>query len=61
MGDNFVTVEFQEQVARRSDGLIRMVRLSAPKFGDLWFWLDRERDELQELRPYRVGTLRRGR
>lgn len=56
---NSVEVEFQKQIARAPDGLIRIVRLHAPKFGDLWFWLDREQDELQELRPYRVGMLRR--
>lgn len=54
MAADHIHVEFHQQVARVSDGRIRMVRLHAPKFGDIWFWLDRDRDELQELRPYRL-------
>ena len=59
MAADHIHVEFTEQEARYSDGLIGMVRLTST-LGDLWFWLDRGRDELQELRPYRFG-MRRGR
>lgn len=61
MPADHIDVEFTEQVAREPDGLISMVRLHAPKFGDLTFWLNRETNDLEELRPYRFGMFRRRR
>lgn len=53
------TFQAQQRAGRRADGLILAVHVYHPKFVDLLFWLNRETDELHELRPYRVGMFAR--
>lgn len=61
----FVAVRFETRILRRNDGLIagaRIISTSGPKLmADILLWLNRETDEFEELRPYRVGMLRRPR
>ncbi len=52
-----VTVPISTAVLRRADGLIWGMRVYSPKIIDTLYLLDRERDELQELRLYRACTL----
>lgn len=59
MADAFYTVQFQTTLLRRADGLIAGVRVFAPKIADMWLWLNREDEHLEELRPYRVGMFTR--
>lgn len=44
-------------VARLGDGLIQAVHIhdADRKVMDMLFWVDRETNELQEVRAYRVG------
>lgn len=57
MARDFIEVEFREHTGRYANGLIGAVWLRSTLGSILW-WLDRETDELQELRPYRYGTYR---
>lgn len=59
MAGHEIELTFGMEILRRADGLIQGVRITAsncPKLVDLWYWLDRDADELHELRLYRVGT-----
>lgn len=62
----FVRIECQVQtrILRRTDGLIFGARVEVRHgtrlLADDWYWLDRETDELEQLRPYRVGMFDRG-
>ena len=57
MPDPYFTVELQQRMLRRADGLIWGVHVFAPKVIDTLFVLRRADDTLHELRPYRVGML----
>jgi hypothetical protein len=62
MAGHEMRVTFETEILRSADGLIRGVRISAsncPGLVDIWYWLDRDADELQGMRPHRVGMLER--
>lgn len=58
MAEAHFTVDVQTSTLRRVDGLIFGLRLQAPKIIDAWFWVNREADRIEELRPYRVGMFK---
>lgn len=59
MADAHFTVHLRTDTLRRADGLIWGVRMHAPKVADLWFVINRQTDEGEELRLYRVGMVTR--
>ncbi len=59
MPEHVVTIAAAVQIGRRADGQFQAIRVSAPKFFDLLFWLNREDGSTHELRPYRVGMFKR--
>lgn len=36
---------------------LRVTSPNVPKFGEVWLWLDRETDQIGELKPHIVGAL----
>lgn len=64
MAGHEVRIEVQTFTLRRMDGLIfgsRVTSVNYPGLVDAWFWIDRQSDEIDELRPYRVGMFARRR
>lgn len=60
MPEHSVTFQASVLTGRRLDGVMQAVRVHAPKLIDLWYWVNRDTDTLEELRPYRVGSRRKG-
>ncbi len=58
MADAFFTLNLQTSILRRADGLIWGLRVHHTKVVDMWWLLNRETDQVEELRPYRVGMFK---
>lgn len=56
MAEHTVTFHATVYTGRRGDGQIMAARVHDPKLIDLWCWVNRETDTLEEIALHRVGS-----